>query len=681
MRTIGCFVLMSGFAAAIPVAAQQPQGGAPSVLLEAEPASIVVTVGDSVPLRITVRDAQGATVSPPLRVSAPRRAVDVRAWRETGYVKGLAAGTYEIVAFALDDSGQRPTASLTVPVTVRWPAVTQLVIHQDDGRLYEGAMIRHTAEALHADGSPRPDANVRWSSSDPSVATVDPYGQVTATGTGAVTIEAGFENVTGSVTYDVAPFPAARIELTGGADEVRTGDVQTFTATAYDAGGQPIEDLPIAWSHRFTPAPGIAAPQSPGQLDGNRFVADVPGVFTVVASAGPLSATRSFRVRQRDVVRPVEVLGQGRITDHYTSDVWPWQGVDGRDYAMTGSRQGMSHAYVWDITDPTDIIKTDSIIVDARSVNDVKISPDGRYGVVTREGASNRRNGVVILDLADPAHPKIASTFDEGLTGGVHNAFATNDYLFALAGGDKYVILDVRDIYDPKYVSEYDHPDSRIHDVWVHDGIAYSAEWETGVVVVDVGNGRWGGTIEEPVFVTAFPLPTGRTHAVFPYYSQSANRFYLFVGDEIIGRPGRAWQGTGPDFRMPYDPETGRGGYPRATAGYIQIVDFTDPENPEMVARYEVPEYGTHNIWVEDDILYQAYYEGGARMVDVSGELMGNLYTQGREIAVFKAHDPRAWIANAPAAWSVIPYKGNIFFSDNTSGLWAVRLAPPEVTS
>lgn len=201
MRTIGCFVLMSGFAAAIPVAAQQPQGGAASVRLEAEPASIVVTVGDSVPLRITVRDAQGATVSPPLRISAPRRAVDVRAWRETGYVKGLTAGTYEIVAFALDDSGQRPAASLTVPVTVRWPAVTQLVIHQDDGRLYEGAMIRHTTEALHADGSPRPDANVRWSSSDPSVATVDPYGHVKATGTGAVTIEARLENVTGSVTY------------------------------------------------------------------------------------------------------------------------------------------------------------------------------------------------------------------------------------------------------------------------------------------------------------------------------------------------------------------------------------------------------------------------------------------------------------------------------------------------
>jgi hypothetical protein len=67
------------------------------------------------------------------------------------------------------------------------------------------------------------------------------------------------------------------------------------------------------------------------------------------------------------------------------------------------------------------IVKTDSIKIDARTINDVTVSPDGRYGVLTREGASNRVNGVVILDLANPAHPKIAATFNEELTGGVHN--------------------------------------------------------------------------------------------------------------------------------------------------------------------------------------------------------------------------------------------------------------------
>ena len=107
-------------------------------------------------------------------------------------------------------------------------------------------------------------------------------------------------------------------------------------------------------------------------------------------------------------------------------------------------------------------------------------------------------NGVVILDLAVPAHPKVAATFDQELTGGVHNMFATNDYLFAIRGGEKYVIIDVTDIYKPRYVSEYRHPGARIHDLWVRDGIAYSAQGGAGTVLVDVGNGKWGGTIEKP---------------------------------------------------------------------------------------------------------------------------------------------------------------------------------------
>ena len=27
---------------------------------------------------------------------------------------------------------------------------------------------------------------------------------------------------------------------------------------------------------------------------------------------------------------------------------------------------------------------------------------------------------------------------------------------------------------NPRFVSEYNHPNSRVHDVWVHDGLAYS---------------------------------------------------------------------------------------------------------------------------------------------------------------------------------------------------------------
>ena len=61
--------------------------------------------------------------------------------------------------------------------------------------------------------------------------------------------------------------------------------------------------------------------------------------------------------------------------------------------------------------------------------------------------------------------------------------------------------------------------------------------------------------------------------------------------------------------------------------------------------------------------------------MDVSGELMGDLYRQGREISMFVPFDPEGYVANAPFVWGPQPYKGNIFFTDFNSGLWSVRLA------
>ena len=115
-------------------------------------------------------------------------------------------------------------------------------------------------------------------------------------------------------------------------------------------------------------------------------------------------------------------------------------------------------------------------------------------------------------------------------------------------------------------------------------------------------------------------------------------------------------------------------------AGYIHIVDFTDPLNPEEVARYDVPEAGSHNLWIEGDELYAAFYNGGLRVVDISGELKGNLFDQGREIAQYFAYDPEGFVPNAPFAWGPQPYKGHIFIADHHSGLWAIKLEPPPAT-
>jgi hypothetical protein len=489
-----------------------------------------------------------------------------------------------------------------------------------------------------------------------------------------VEIVARVEGVEARQSYRVEANPVASIEIDIPRDQLFTGDVIPLKARALAADGTPVPDAPITWSYVYTPADTIEAPGGAGIIDWGRFAANASGRFTLLAHSGTALARKVVEVEERDVIQKIEVTGRGSITSTHTSDLWPWTGVDGRDYALVGTWGGDGWAIVFDITDLGNIVRTDSIQIDARTINDVTISPDGRYGVLAREGASNRVNGVVILDLANPAHPTVASSFSEELTGGVHNMFATNDHLFAVSGGQKYVIIDVRDIYNPTYVSEYRHPNARLHDLWVHDGIAYSAQGGVGTVIVDVGNGAYGGTIENPTLVNVVEINSG--HEIYPYFQESTGRVYLFIGDEFMNREGRVWEGT--DYRDEmYTP----GGVPQTSGGYTHIVDFTDPMNPRKVARYHLEDYGSHDIIVENDILYQAYDEGGVRLVDVSGELLGNLADQGREIAVYKPFDPNGYTPNAAFVMNAMPWKGHVLFTDFNTGLWSARLLPKARTT
>src|SRR5687767_13734200 len=540
-------ITLSFVALATVVNAQQPAPaqGAPAqaptprvARIVAEPASLTLTAGQAVPFSITAYDSTGAVIqNAPLRTSGPRGVLRYA----NGQVTAVRAGKYELVVSAV---GGADPVRLTIPINVHWPAIAQVEILPEPGRLYSGVTLAHRARAVHADQSERKEVAVTWRSSNDAVATVDRFGNVTARRPGAVTITAEAEGVSSSVRYTVAANPVTSLSIDIEENSVRTGDVIHLKATAKRAGGAAVRDVPITWSYTYAPDDTIAAPGATGVIDRGLFAAEVPGRYTLLASAGPATARAVLDVRPREARRRINVTGRGSITHVHTSDLWPWTGKDGRDYALVGTWGGDGWGYVFDITNLAAPVITDSIQVNARTINDVTVSPDGRYGVLSREGASDRVNGVVILDLATPAHPRVAATFSQELTGGVHNMFATNDYLFAISGGAKYVIVDVKDIYNPKYVSEYRHPDSRVHDVWVRDGIAYSSEWGTGVVAVDVGNGKYGGTIEKPKLIATYPTTSGATHEIYPYVQKSTGKTYMFLGDEIMNRQGRVWEGT-----------------------------------------------------------------------------------------------------------------------------------------
>ena len=94
------------------------------------------------------------------------------------------------------------------------------------------------------------------------------------------------------------------------------------------------------------------------------------------------------------------------------------------------------------------------------------------------------------------------------------------------------------------------------------------------------------------------------------------------------------------------------------------------------MAWYEPKDGGTHNVWVAGDTLYLGDYQGGLRVVDVSGELRGDLLAQDREIAHVYTGDAKGNFPNAAMAWGAIYRDGRIYVPDVFSGLWVVKVEP-----
>jgi len=641
------------------------------VEIRVEPSPVELEVGDTLrlsELEVTPLDEEGREVKDVRLISfLQSRTARVEAGRLLALEPGRTEMIVAVLAPPEDGEGSPQPKIFRSPVIVRAAPVAEVEVLPPEHAVYTGTAVALGVRALTAAGTARDDVDLAWRSRDPEVASVTPAGWVRGLQPGNATVVATAEGVDGALRIRVRENPVRSVELTPSTPTVSTGDVVRFEAVARDARGRAVEDVALTYS-----VSGGARRTARGAsvYEDGTFVAARPGDYRVVASAGAVSAEAVVTAEPREVGQDVVQVGQGLVSHHPSSDLWVFRGSDGRDYAYVGTHSGGQKMFAWDVTDPASPVLTDSVVVDARVVNDVKVNEDASLAVITREGASNRRNGIVLLDLTDPAHPTVLSEHTENLTGGVHNTFIVGDLVYAIHDGTLDVhIVDISDPLNPREVGRWgiDSPGKYLHDIWVVDGLAYVSYWDDGIYVLDVGDGRWGGSPTEPAVVSSYayadlPGEWGNTHVAFPY-TNSDGHPYLFVGDEVFGCE-TCTARSGPNLDGP--------------RGYVHVLDMSDPENPEEVARYEVPEAGVHNLWAEDDKLYAAYYQGGLRVVDVSGELRGDLYEQGREIAWFPTGTPDGFTPNQAMAWGPQPFWGNVFVSDLNSGLWVVRLEPRE---
>jgi hypothetical protein len=368
-------------------------------------------------------------------------------------------------------------------------------------------------------------------------------------------------------------------------------------------------------------------------------------------------------------------VGRGDMTARYMAEVWTRGNVA---YTSTWGQRGQvfgNAIHIWNIAGAAPVLVDSLIVENATTLGDVQVSDDGKLLLV----ATERANGsIVIYDLTNPLKPVRRTRYQTtNTTNGVHTAelARVNGTLYAFLSIDtptaRLVIVDLSDPSNPREVLVRVMGAPFVHDVFVRDGLLFTALWNDGVTIWDIGGGGKGGTPANPVQIgnvrtAAYAAAGGGSEAHNVYWFQDSNgganaKRFLFVGEEAPGN----------------------GSQLNSSNGDIHVVDVSDMAAPKEVAFYHVDNAGTHNFSVDEQrgILYAAYYNAGVRALDVRGDLTActaaqkspdgrcDLKKMGRELAAGLQNSGNVYV------WGVHFDGSFVYASDMLNGLWKLEAA------
>jgi hypothetical protein len=358
-------------------------------------------------------------------------------------------------------------------------------------------------------------------------------------------------------------------------------------------------------------------------------------------------------------------LGIGAVNERYTSELWvrgttAYTSSWGTRAAVRGNA-----VKIWDVSTNTPRLIDSVIVANASTTGDVQLSDDGALMLVAIE--SNPNGGVAIYSMADARRPQLLVRTTGGeMQYGVHTAelARVNGVLYAFCSIDpangvpaRLVVLDLTNPSSPRTVWSQQLGSPFVHDVYVRDGYLFTAEWNAGVAIWDIG-ATTAGSVAAPRLVSRYSTVGGQVHNIWWVQDPvTGSKRYLLVGQE------------------------GPGSIGSASTGDVHVVDIADMTRPREVAFYTVAGAGTHNFSVDEanGIAYAAYYNGGVRAIDVRGDLgtcttnqrsldgRCNLTAMGRERGIF--------LSNPTYIWGVHWSSSGLFASDMLNGLWRITPA------
>lgn len=205
----------------------------------------------------------------------------------TGLATGVSAGTATITA----STGSVTSAPATLTVTAA--ALTEIDISPDAQYIPVGGQLQLTLTGTYSDGTTQTLNNATWSSSDPTLASVDPNsGVVTGvanSNNNPVTISATYGGMTNTTTVYVTDAVAVSLQLTPTTASIAAGTTQQYSVNAVYSDGsiQPVT-AGISW---LSSAPSVAG------IDTNGLATGITaGQATISVFYNSMTATASLTV-------------------------------------------------------------------------------------------------------------------------------------------------------------------------------------------------------------------------------------------------------------------------------------------------------------------------------------------------------------------------------------------------
>jgi len=360
---------------------------------------------------------------------------------------------------------------------------------------------------------------------------------------------------------------------------------------------------------------------------------------------------------------PLSELGLSpgsRVMAAGITDVWGWTDPEtGREYALVGRMGGAS---VVDVTDPSLPVYVGLLAVEGGTAQDIKVYADHAFFI------GSDSTGMPVFDLRrlrDVSERPVTLTADARYDGiaSAHNLVIDTQSGFAFpvgaaGGGDTcgggLHMVDIRDPLAPTFAGCYTDTEGLVWAGRTHDAqcVEYTgpdgdfqgrqicfASNETALRIVDVTDK------DDPVPIASATYP-GMAYIHQGWLTEDQR--YYFMNDEL-------------------DELTGLAERTRTL-----VWDVAELDDPVLVTEY----FGTtgatdHNLYIKGDRMYQANYQAGLRILDISDP------ENPEEIGFF---DTTPYDGNPPTmsgAWTAYPFfeSGTLIVSSTREGLFLLRPA------